>query len=367
MIRVLQYVESLGTGGIQSFLMTVYRHIDRERVQFDFLLQRRFNNDYEREVEELGGKLYFLPPRREGLRKSRKALANFFAEHPEYKTVHIHVSSLTYIDPLIAAQKAGVPQRIVHSHNTRASGSKIHTLLHRLNQKRVGRVATEYYACSDLAADWFYGNGALREKAVLIANVINSTKFAYDEAVRQSYRRENGWENKTVLGHVGRFHHQKNHLYLIDIFHAYVKTDDSAMLVLVGDGGLRPSIEEKVKSLGLEDRVCFLGDRSDVAELLQAFDLFLLPSHHEGFPVTMVEAQAAGLHCVSSDTVTDTSDLTGMVTFCSIDQPADAWVKPIAAALARGRNASAIEQIRSAGFDAADVAENLCETYSRVY
>lgn len=367
MVRVLQYVESLGTGGIQSFLMNLYRSVDREKVQFDFLLQRRFNNDYEREVEELGGKLYFLPSRRDGLLKSRKALEKFFAEHPEYKTVHMHISSLSYIDPLIIANKAGVPQRIVHSHSTRAHGSKIHTLLHFLNKKRIGHVATDFYACSDLAADWFYGTGALRKQAVLMANVINSAAFVYNETVRQEYRRKYGWENKTVLGHVGRIHYSKNHTYLIDVFRAYAQTDANAVLVLVGDGDLRPSIEEKVKALGLEHRVCFMGDRSDVVELLQAFDLFLLPSHYEGFPVTMVEAQAAGLHCLSSDTVTATSDLTGTVTFCSIQQPADAWVKPIASALAKGRNVAALEQIRAAGFDAADVAARLCEKYSAVY
>lgn len=367
MIRVLHIVDSLGTGGIQAFIMNLYRTADRSKVQFDFLLFRKLDHANEREVEAMGGKLYFLPSRREGLQKSRKALVKFFAEHPEYKTVHMHISSLSYIDPLIIAKKAGVPQRIVHSHSTRAPGSKLHTIMHRFNQKRIGRIATDYYACSDLAADWFYGTGPLRRQAVLMANVINSDKFAYNETVRQTYRREHGWENKTVLGHVGRIHYPKNHAYLIDIFHAYAQRDDKAVLVLVGDGGLRPSIEEKVKALALEDKVCFLGDRSDVAELLQAFDLFLLPSHYEGFPVTMVEAQAAGLYCLSSDTVTATSDLTGAVTFCSIHQPADGWVEPITAALAKGRNASALEQIRSAGFDATEVAARLCEKYMSVY
>ena len=367
MVRVLQIVDSMGTGGIQAFIMNVYRAIDRNQVQFDFLLQRRFNNDYEREIEELGGKIFVIPSRREGILKSRNALKRFFDENSEYRAVHMHISSLSYITPLRIAQNHGVPVRIVHSHSTRAPGNKLHVLFHRINQSVIGRVATDLYACSELAADWFYGKGTLYQRAVIVPNGIICTQYAYNPETREKYRNELCWNGKTVLGHVGRFGPPKNHSYLIDIFHEYSKVDGNAVLALVGDGNLREEAERKVQQLGLQDKVLFLGNRSDVPQLLQAMDLFLLPSLYEGFPVSLVEAQASGLSCLTSETVTHSSDLTGRVTFHPIDQPASEWVQPIIRALENNRNLEAIKAIREKGFDIAQIAQELQEKYVSAY
>lgn len=367
MERVLQIVDSMGTGGIQAFIMNVYRAIDRNQVQFDFLLQRKFNNDYEREIEELGGKIYVIPSRRAGIKKSRKAIEHFFYEHREYQAVHMHISSLSYITPLTIAKQHGVPIRIVHSHSTKAPGNKIHILLHRINQRVIDRVATDFFACSELAADWFYGNGALRDKAVIIPNGIICSHYRYNPDIREKYRNELHWNGKTVLGHVGRFSTPKNHSYLIDVFHEYSKENCNAVLALAGDGNLRGEAEKKVQQLGLQDSVYFLGNRSDVPQLLQAMDLFLLPSLYEGFPVSLVEAQAAGLSCLTSETVTRSTDLTGRVTFHSIAQPASEWVQPIKKALEEKRNLDAIEAIREKGFDIGQVAQELKEKYVSAY
>lgn len=367
MIRVLQIVDSMGQGGIQAYLMNIYRCIDKSELQFDFLVNRRFYNNYEKEIEQMGGRIYVIPSRRNGFFKNRKAVKRFFQEHLEYKAVHMHISSLTYIYPLVVAKKHGISTRIVHSHSTRASGNKIHTIIHRINKKKIKNVATDYYACSDISAEWFYGNSELINIARILPNGIDCNQYSFSETIREKYRRQFCWEGKKVIGHVGRFHYPKNHLYLIDIFEAFSRKEPDAILVLVGDGELRAQIEKKVEMLQLENKVVLLGNRTDVHNILQAFDVMVLPSHYEGFPVTLVEAQAAGLYCVVSDTITKTSDLADAITFCSILQSPDSWFEPINHVLSMSRNVHAIEKIREAGYDISNVSNELTEKYKLAY
>jgi glycosyltransferase involved in cell wall biosynthesis len=303
MIRVLQIVDHMGLGGMQAFIMNVYRNIDRTQVQFDFLLHKEQGNTYAQEIENMGGHMFFVPARNQGLFKNRKALDAFFKSHPEYRVVHQHESSLSYIEPLIAASNNGVPVRVIHSHSTRMGNNMIHKLLHYINAGRIDKIATHYVACGDLAGKWFYGHSRVKDNFKVVINGIKLKDFEFNAEVRKEMRESLDLGDSTVFCHIGRFDWVKNHTFLIDIFNEIVKILPNSKLVLVGNGVLMDEVKEKVNRLNLADKVIFLGLRSDINRIVQAVDSILLPSIYEGFPVTAIEAQAAGLPFVMSDTV----------------------------------------------------------------
>lgn len=365
MIRVLQIVNKMNRGGIETFLMNVYRNIDRDKLQFDFLtLETDTPGDYDEEIISLGGRIYQVPSRKKGLLKMKKQLNIFFGKHPEYKIVHAHVSSLTNVSKLKVAKKQGVKCRIVHSHNTKEGGSSIHKYFHRFNQLSLKSYATEYLACSDLAAKWMYPKELYNKKEfTIVNNGIETKKFVFNETIRNQKRKELSIESKFVVGHVGRFNQQKNHIFLIDIFKEIHDKNSDSVLMLVGDGELRKQIESKVDALGLSENVIFTGVRSDVHELFQAMDVFVLPSLYEGLPVVLVEAQAAGLKCFTTkDTVTSEVDIANLVEFTKLEEQANKWAHKILSSTYGARN-NAEDIIKDSGYDIQKVAEDLQQWY----
>ena len=360
MIRVLHILDSMEMGGIQSFILNIYRSIDNSKMQFDFLLHREMNNENEKEIKRMGGNIYFVPTRRKGIKKNKEALKDFFKQHTGYDAIHFHISSLSYVEPLMAAKKAGIPVRIVHSHSSQApKNNKFHIVLHEINKRRLHRFATHYFSCSDRAAQWFYGNTKMLDKSIFIPNGIQINEYAFDPDVRKAYRKEFQVEDRRVIGHVGRFQYPKNHEFLIELFRAYARTDDKAVLMLVGDGENRMNIEKVVGEYGLSDKVFFLGSRNDVNKILQMFDLFILPSRYEGFPVTMVEAQASSLPCIVSDTVTHSVDISGKVRFCKLSDSMEVWINNIREMLTCERDLAGVDKVRNAGYDMKDIINNL--------
>lgn len=328
MNRVLHIVDSMGMGGIQAFIMNVYRTINKEEYQFDFLLNRHIEDSYEKEISELGGNIYFVPSRRKGIIKNRKALNDFFMKQQDYVAVHMHESSLSYIEPLIQAKKHGY-YTIIHSHSTSVNNSIVHKMLHEINKRRIHRFADCYIACGNLAKKWMYGSTKEFSKAIVIRNGIDIKKYTYDEVIRKKYRKEFGLEDKYLIGHIGRFNKVKNHNFLIDIFVEVLKIRGDAVLMLVGDGTLKDEIVEKVNSLGINKKVLFLGTRNDVSKLLQAIDIVVLPSFYEGFPLTVVEAEAAGVPVIMSDKITDEVAIKSNVIKLSLRQTAFKWAEKI--------------------------------------
>jgi len=367
MIRVLHILDSMGMGGIQSFVLNLYRSIDRNKIQFDFLLHREFHNENEAEIRQLGGKIYFIPTRREGINKNKKALKDFFLEHQEYSAVHFHISSLTYIEPLKAATYAKIPVRIVHSHSSQApKNNRLHRVLHEWNKHRIHKYATHFCACSDKAAEWFYGGTKLFKHSIFIPNGIQCDAYSFDPDMRIKYKKEFELDDKLVIGHVGRFHYPKNHEFLIEIFSAYSKNRDNAVLVLVGDGENRVNIEQMVNAYGLSKKVVFLGNRNDVKNLLQMFDIFLLPSRYEGFPVTLVEAEAASLPAIVSDSITHAVNITGRIRFCSLNDTPDIWANQIDDLICDNRDPEDNLKVRKAGYDICDIVDKLFIMYSDI-
>ena len=372
-IRVLHCVAGLGHGGYESLIMNLYRNIDREKVQFDFVSS--FPGVYEPEIEALGGRIHRIPfITQKGPFVYTAALDRVLRAEPRYPIVHSHMDKFSGL-VMKRAAKAGIPVRIAHSHNTKNEGG----LAFQLVKDHYGRMvlpwATDLFACSKAAADWMFGEKAAGAR--ILFNGVQPEDFAPSAAARAAVRAELGLAESTfVAGHVGRFTEQKNHAFLLEIFAAlHARRPDSALL-LAGDGPLRPKMAETARRLGLESAVRFLGPRQDVPALLSAMDCFIFPSHHEGLPVTLVEAQAAGLPVAASSasvlnsSAVSVSGLPSSDTLCvtrsmGLDEAADTWA---AAALELAEGGFAARScpagaIRGAGYDIADTARWLEEFY----
>lgn len=325
MIRVLQITDHLEMGGIQAFLMNLYRNINRDEVQFDFLIFRNTKQWYEDEINELGGKIYKAPGRKKGIIKCYKYLNNFFKTHPEYKIVHYNASSLSFILPLKIAKAYNVDKRIIHCHSSSFMGNTIHKYLHFLHKKQISKLANIYLSCSKPATEWMYGNTPIFNKVIMVKNGINCDKYLYSEEIRDDYRNKLNLNNSYVVGHVGRFSKVKNHSFLIDIFCELKKLQNNAVLLLVGDGELKSEIEKLTETKGVSSSVKFLGNRNDVSKLMQAMDILVMPSFYEGFPVTIVEAEASGLPIIMSDTITNEVCVNSNITIKSLNDSSKNW------------------------------------------
>lgn len=326
-IRILQVVTIMNHGGLETMLMNYYRNINREKIQFDFLVHRQERGIYDNEIEGMGGKIYRLPPIHPTcFIKYTKKLNEFFKQSTQYTIVHAHLDTLsTFV--LSAAQKFGVPVRIAHSHNTNYE-LNLKAIARKCSKLFINDHCTHRFACGREAGQWLFGN-KYQDEFFVLHNAIDAQKFKFKEEIRRCYNEKLNLQNKYVIGHIGRFNKQKNHAFLIDIFHEIYLKCDNAVLVLVGNGELEKDIAQKVESLGLKNHVVFLGSRADVNKVIQAFDVFLFPSLFEGLPVTMIEAQASGLKCITSDRVSSEVKITDLVEFISIDRSSTYWAEQI--------------------------------------
>lgn len=323
-IRIAQIIGKWLGGGVESVVMNYYRHIDRTKIQFDFICDDDSTNIPYEEIEALGGKVILIPPYQKAI-KYHKELKKVLKEG-KYKIVHSHINTLSVFS-LFAAKCAGVPVRIAHSHSTTNKKEKKKNLMKQILRPFSKLFATDYMCCSELAGRWLFGNKEYDKGNVyLLNNAIDLEKFKYDEKVRKEVREELGIKDSTlVIGHIGRFVEQKNHRFLIDIFNEVHKEKEDSVLLLVGQGPLQEEIKAKVESLGLQDSVKFLGQRSDANRLYQAFDVFVLPSLYEGLGMVLIEAQCSGLTCVVSTEVPSIAKLTDRVKFLNLNENALIW------------------------------------------
>lgn len=324
MIRILHCVNDMHRAGLETMLMNYYRNIDRTKIQFDFLTHRPYRSDYDDEIESLGGKIYYAPrlyP--QNYPAYFRWMRKFFKEHPEYKIVHSHIDTMSYL-PLLAAKKTGVPIRIAHSHNT-SLDRDFKYLLKQYFRLKINSVCTHRLACGEEAGKFLFGNRSFK----VIPNAIDAEKFYFNEELRNKKREELGIKGEFVVGHVGRLSYQKNHKFLIEIFKELLKKEPESLLLLVGVGEKEEELRNQVKNLGINDKVRFLGNRSDVNELYQAMDVFVMPSFFEGIPVVGVEAQFAGLPCIFSDKVPEEVKFSSKTNFISLNSSVVDWVTSI--------------------------------------
>ncbi len=359
-IRVLQVMPAMDAGGMETFVMNVYRRIDRTAVQFDFLCHYDKPFFFDEEIADLGGRMVKLTVRQDNhLPRYLRALDALFAAHPEYRILHGHYSGFgMFYNPRAAAH--GVTVRAGHSHNTAYEHNLVGTL-DRLMSARFSAGVTDPFACSAAAGRMLFPG----RNVTVIPNGIDSERFARpDPAARAALRAEWGvGENELLLGHVGRFNAQKNHAGLLKIFAAVCQRVPAARLVCIGTGPLEAAARAQAAALGVADRVIFAGVRSDVDRCYQAMDAFLLPSLFEGVPVVLIEAQASGLPCLVADTVDRGAAFGQKLWFLPIADP-DLWAQRLAAAdLSRDPDPAAAA-VR-AGYDIRFAADTLQAFYLR--
>ena len=379
-IRVLHVLGGVGLGGAESRIMDLYRQMDRSEIQFDFLVHSsamnrmhsdRKGNDksrkpefYDEEIIKSGGRIYVLPKFKVyNYLSYRKAAKKFFREHHEFRVVQGHMTSTAGIY-LPIARKCGVPVTVAHSRNAGVEkGAK--GLATKFFRRNLVKKADCCFACSYLAGEDVFGRKAMEQGMVkIIHNAIDAGKFTYDAAKRSQMRERLGLTDNLVIGHVGRFNYQKNHPYLIEIFAQLCKIRQDAVLILLGEGPDQSAVQEKCHVLGIEDKVRFLGNQRQPEKFYQAMDLFVLPSFFEGLPGVLVEAQAAGLKCLVSDTVTREADITDLVTYLSIEQPAKVWADEIQRQ-ARYDRTDTCQIIKNAGFDVKAQAAGYRDFYQK--
>ncbi len=362
-IRVLHVLHALNCGGAENMIMNLYRNIDRNIVQFDFMVHSNNKGFFEDEVIKLGGRV-FRVPYFNGLNSIvyAKSVRELYIKHPEIKIVHGHLGSCSHIY-LNEAKKLGL-YSIAHSHNTNPNSFSLKNLAYRLFTLRTRCVADYFFACSQKAGEDRFGKKIVscKEKYSVLNNAIDSSKFAFNSDIRYATRNDLKAGDKFVIGHIGRFNEQKNHDFLIDIFSQYHEIHKDSLLVLVGDGDLRANIESKVRRLGLDDSIKFLGIRDNVNELIQAFDCMVFPSKFEGLPVTIIEAQASGLPCVISDNITKEVYITDLLSQVSLSNDISQWINAIESTKIYHRH-SYLDEIKNNGYDINQTSKWLVSFY----
>lgn len=365
-IRILNLFTIMNRGGAETMVMNYYRKLDRSKVQFDFMVHRQERGAYDDEIEALGGRIYRMPAIRPWASKTyRNRVRQFYLEHPEYKIIHSHMSELGYYN-FIEAKRAGIPVRICHAHN-RPLAFNAKMLLRYYYKTMMMRYITHMFTCGLESAEWLFG-GKNREKFIQLNNAIDANKYSYNREIRAKIREELDLNGKFVVGHVGRFAPQKNHSFILNIFACLHSAHPETVLLLVGQDqcGLGSMIHEKVERLGLTECVKFLGVRNDVAELLQAMDVFLFPSTHEGLSVASIEVQAAGLPIFISDTIPRECIKTDLVQVEKLTIPPEVWARRIWEARTIQRT-NRYDEIKACGFDIGENAEKLQQFYLNAY
>lgn len=330
MTRVLVFGMTENPGGIESVIMNYYRAINKENIQFDFLCNS-YNIAYEEEIKRLGGKIFKIPKRSKHIILYYKELKKFFKENSyKYNTIWVNICSLANIDYLKYAKKYGIKYRIIHCHNSQNMDSKLRKILHNINRRKLKQYATDYWTCSKEANQWFFNKNILANNEIIcINNAIDYNKFKYNEDIRKEYREKMNLNQKLVFGHIGRFHFQKNQLFLLEIFKEIKKIKSNSELILIGDGEDKQKILGKIKELKINDDIKLLGVRNDVEKIIQAMDSIIFPSLFEGLPLVLIEAQANGLPIFASDNISKEALIGDNIKFISLNKTAKEWAEMI--------------------------------------
>lgn len=329
MTRILHILSSLARNGTETFIMNLFKAIDRNSFQFDFLIFTEETEGYYEEATALGAKIYRLPPRSKGPLKYLKALDSFFANHArEYDCAHLHGNSLTSIAPIHYAKRHGIPTRIFHVHSTSCEG--LHNrILHNINKHLIYHDGTHFLACSRPAVEWGYKNTKAYKDAKIITNGIDIEKFEYDPRKREAVRKDLGLDNSLTIIHIGTFNTIKNHSFLLNVFASITKEHPDARLILVGKGPLMNPTRELAAKMGIIGKILFLGARNDVADLLQAADVSVIPSLFEGLSITAIEAHASRLPVIASDNLPKELSAIKRHHTLSLNEPAAKWADVI--------------------------------------
>lgn len=353
MKKVLYIPGGRPTGGVGTFMYNYQKNFNEDKIKVDYLF---FTNNkdgiFDEKVKKLGSNVYILQELKySNIRVIYRELNKFFCEHKgEYDIVHVHSPNIAILC-LPIAKKYGIKNLIVHSHATMYSDKVINSIRNRILCIPIKKIANIYFSCSKDAGKFLYGKHYMENgKVTVINNAIDCMSFKYNNQVRDEVREVLSIQNKLVIGHVGRFCEQKNHKFLIEIFNEIKKKNTDSILLLVGDGPLIEKIKDQVISMKIEEDVIFLGQRSDINKILQAIDIFILPSLYEGLPLIGIEAQASGLPCFMADTITQEANIND-VQYFSLNESANNIANKILNYYSRFIRKDSTNKIKLAGFD----------------
>ncbi|MEC0247485.1 glycosyltransferase family 1 protein [Paenibacillus chitinolyticus] len=370
-IRILHVVRIMNRGGAETLIMNLYRQVDRSKIQFDFAVSSNEPGDYDSEIGELGGRIITHPhPTTEGIIAFQKSFLNTLRSYGPYQAVHSHVYTFSGF-VLKIAKKENIPVRVAHCHTTKdGHGNNLLRAMYRWYARKMILTYSNYMiGCSKAASEALFGKNCFSDPRVeVLANGIDLEPYrALSNQIKSEVRSRLGLPvDGRIIGHIGRFSEVKNHKKIIEIFECVAQARPDTQFVLVGDGPLRATVEEDARSKGLEKRIHFMGVRKEIPEILKAMDVFLMPSLFEGVPVVLIEAQASGLPCVVSNTVTKAADLkSSHFKFLNLEDSAEHWADEVIGFLENdlpewGLREKAIQQ---AGYDIRAVVNKLSAVY----
>lgn len=354
--RVLCLVSIMNTGGAETFLMKIYRKLDRRKYQMDFGVYSDQEGFYDEEIRSMGGKVHHLIPKTKNFNLYKKSLYDLVSKERYEYVLRITSNAGGFYD-LKVAKEAGARVCIARSSNSSDGGSWRAKIINFLSCIMYQKYVDVKIAPSDLAAKYTFCKEAIDEGEVyFLNNGFDLDVYSFSQSGRDRIRKEFNLKDRFVIGHIGRFSHQKNHEFLVDVFYELKKKKSDTVLLLVGDGELKNQIKNKVIRLGLSDSVIFVGIRKDIPNLLSAMDLFVFPSFYEGMPNTVIEAQATGLPCVISDSISREANITGLVQYISLSKSSDLWADEVLKAISTTRLCTKQSFINS-GYDIESVTQ----------
>lgn len=329
MKRLLCIVSNMNAGGAETFLMKVYRKIDKNNYQIDFCVAMKEKNFYEDEIIKFGGKIYRITPKSQGILKNFNDIKRIVKDNEYNYVLRISQHSLSSLE-LLAAKLGGAKVLAFRASNTSSEGGIFNKLIHQIFKPIANIITTVKIAPSTEAARYVFGKKIVKKNDFyLLKNGLDINKFKYSELYRKKIRYDLKVKDKFVIGHVGRFYKQKNHKFLLDIFRCFLTKNKNSVLLLIGTGELEKEIKEYANELGITDNIIFYGVSDRVNEFYSAMDFYLFPSFFEGMPNTVIEAQTSGLQCLVSDTITKECKITDRVQFKSLQDSAEEWSKEI--------------------------------------
>ena len=362
LIRVAIVIGKMDSGGKKNLVMEYYRHIDRSKMQFDFICDSDSQAIPDEEIKSLGGRVYRIPPYQHIIANMHEMKR--ICKKNKYPVMHAWNSTMNLF-PMKVAKSVGIPVRISESLSMAHEGdwkTKIKKVLRPMSKW----YATHYMSCGDDCGRWQFGDELFEAGKVDVFKTVINTQFnAYNPELREKTRKKFGWEDKLVVGHIGRFTPQKNSIQLIEIFAAVAKKEPKAVLCLIGDGELKNDMMAKIKKLGIESQVNYLGRREDIQQFYNAMDCFLLPSLYEGLPVVGLEAESCGLPIFFSTEITREANACELGHFIALSESEEVWADEMLKAMKENmpKRRSHVKEVAEAGFDSVSEALRLQKYY----
>lgn len=367
MIRVLHLVSSMNCGGTENMIMSLYKNIDREKIQFDFLVNTKEKCFFDDEIRSLGGKIHYIP-RWNGINSFGyiKKLNHFFKAHPEYKIIHGHIASNSAIY-LSIAKKRGIFS-ISHSHNVKGSGKSLKDFIFKLTTFFQRYMSDYMLACSEAAGIARFGKNVLsKNNFKVLSNAIDLDKYHCNDEIKNKTKELYNLKDNFIIGHIGRFIAAKNHNFILEVFNEITLINPKSTLILAGDGPLEAEIKKKASQLGIEDKIIYTGVVSDLNSILNVMDVFLFPSLHEGLGIAAIEAQAMGIPCFINEKLPNNLDINPNVYRLSLEGPPKKWAQFIIDNAQNKIGAStACGNIKKAGYDIKDTSEYIEKFYLNI-